>query len=720
MKDQRRSFRAYDEVHASRAKVLRAADEAELRRVLRSLSTTPRRRLTVRGGGYSLDEQALGDDTALELAPEGFGAVGEVEVRRGRATITAGAMATWGEVLEAASREGWVPPNTVTGRDITVGGTLSSDCLSRFSGAWGKEAESVERFRIMLADGRVVTACADAPAGSLERRVFDGAIGGLGGLGVVLDATYSLRRVSTPGRRPRVRTYFDPVGWRGFGWREFLGQLRYETLHARRAVRRLGAKAWRAPLPQGIYDAVSATVWFRRMGPRGLIISSRHVTRGALQPSAIYSGPDRLRLFAERTMTERVAADVGQTLFKTRHTFQEWSVDELEPFVFFMQGNVEAHHAARDCGWRMTSSQQTFVLPEREAEGFCEEVEAATSALHPTVLDLLYLPADRGGFLLSPTRGIDGFAVTLAYQTRDGARQPEVQKLLRSLASRCGALGGRVSLVKNVYVADRTLRAMYSEGLEEFRALKAELDPKGLFSSRMLERLLGSGADRRGGGGRLDHGASSSRGGRGAIGNRGGEGMEVTEIVEWLGAVGHFNDFELEPGDAGTVADLLGVGDLDAHLYPLGFHGSGSWVALWRRDPSTPWGDAPWVWIDSEGSPWEVFASSAEEGLAALSLYTGTLYDALSAATRTIDDSGAEAEAREQWRTRTPKALADAATRYEGQREHRARLARAGIALPTNAYATALDALRRHGRFSQWLTERSAPDTAPSRGDSTP
>lgn len=490
-KRERRLFRAYDEQHTARASVLRVADEGALRRALRGMAAHPRRRLTVRGGGYSLDAQALGDDTALELAPEGFGGVREVAVARGRATVTAGAMATWAEVLEATAREGWVPPNTVTGRDITVGGTLSSDCLSRFSGAWGKEAESIERFRMMRADGSVVCARADAPAGSLERRVFDGAIGGLGGLGVVLDATYSLRRVSTPGRPPRVRTYFDPVGWRDFGWEAFLGQLRDETLHARRAVRALGARAWRGPLPQGIYDAVSATVWFRRMGPRGMIISSRHVTRGALRPSAIYAGPDQRRLLSERAMACRVGADVGQTMFKAVHTLQRWSVDALEPFMFFMEGNVAAHHRERERGRRMTSSQQTFVLPVARAAEFCAEVEAATASMHPTVLDVLHLPADRGGCALSPTRDLEGFAVTLAYQTLDGDRQPAVRRLLRALALRCGALGGRVSLVKNVHVGDRALRAMYADGLVEYRALKAELDPAGLFTNGLLDRLLG-------------------------------------------------------------------------------------------------------------------------------------------------------------------------------------------------------------------------------------
>jgi len=94
--------------------------------------------------------------------------------------------------------------------------------------------------------------------------------------------------------------------------------------------------------------------------------------------------------------------------------------------------------------------------------------------------------------------------------------------------------------------------------------------------------------------------------------------MEVTEIVDWLRSVGRFNDFEVEQGDPGTVADLPDASEPGAHRYPLGFHGSGCRGALWRRDPATPRGDAACVWIDSEGSPWEAFDSSAEEGLAAL------------------------------------------------------------------------------------------------------
>lgn len=113
------------------------------------------------------------------------------------------------------------------------------------------------------------------------------------------------------------------------------------------------------------------------------------------------------------------------------------------------------------------------------------------------------------------------------------------------------------------------------------------------------------------------------------------------------------------------------------------------------------------VWIDSEGSPWQAFALSPREGLAMLALDTGAVYDALAAAVRAFDDPGLQIDLQAKWGKRTPSALVEAKERHAGQRLHRERLAQAGIPLPTNAFASALEALRACGSFSAWLEERN-------------
>jgi hypothetical protein len=115
----------------------------------------------------------------------------------------------------------------------------------------------------------------------------------------------------------------------------------------------------------------------------------------------------------------------------------------------------------------------------------------------------------------------------------------------------------------------------------------------------------------------------------------------MEKILEWFSAGPRFNDLEPARGRS-DMERLVGVSGLDDHLVPLGLHGSGSWVALWRRDARTPWSEAAWVWIDAQGSPWEPFAVSAPQGLAMLALDVGTIFDALSVASREVRRGDAE------------------------------------------------------------------------------
>lgn len=487
---------AYDLVHRASSVLIEVKDLAALRAAL-ARAVRGRHRVLVRAAGLSLDAQALGADVTLALDPEGFGEIGPVRVARGRATVRLGAMARWGDVFDVIAAQGYVTPNAVTGSGITVGGSLSSDCLSRFSGAWGKEVEAVESVEVVTADGALHVARPDAPEGSLARRLFAGVVGGFGALGVIVAATYRLRRVSS--RRPFARTVLDTFEPGDFTWEGFLDRVRDETLAARRVVRARGAKAWREPLPPRTYDAVSATVWLRRRGPRGLLIRSRHVTKAGRSNVPLYQGVTAFRTWVEYQLAKSsLAADVAQTWNKLYASARPTSVDDLRGFTFFMDGNAAARTYAREEKDRaLTSHQQTFVLPDDAAVAFAEAVERALTPAHATIVDVLYLPADATPVLLSPTRALGGFAITLGYQTLDGARLAAARSTLKRLSHLCARLGGRVSLVKNVYVAAEDLAAMYGDGIAAMRALKREVDPRGRFGGPFTDRLLGEGGQRR-------------------------------------------------------------------------------------------------------------------------------------------------------------------------------------------------------------------------------
>lgn len=102
-------------------------------------------------------------------------------------------------------------------------------------------------------------------------------------------------------------------------------------------------------------------------------------------------------------------------------------------------------------------------------------------------------------------------------------------------------------------------------------------------------------------------------------------------LAELLGEA----DLELDPD--GDLIDHLGKAVPKDSLIAFGQHGSGSLVALWRRDPGAPLARAPVVWIDSEGDPVEVFAPDFAGFLRLLPFGLGQIYDLIRRAQRMRD-----------------------------------------------------------------------------------
>jgi FAD/FMN-containing dehydrogenase len=157
---------------------------------------------------------------------------------------------------------------------------------------------------------------------------------------------------------------------------------------------------------------------------------------------------------------------------------------------------------ANEDGWRLNTVQQTFVLPSEPfppndpwgASPTAEFLKAAYDdlrprGLRPIVVDVLHLPKD--DHVLSSSRNMEGFAVTLAFADRDGEQWSELSGRLRSFSARCRELGGRVHLVKNVEADQGDLKAMYGSALDDFRALKRRYDPKGILKNAFFEKIFG-------------------------------------------------------------------------------------------------------------------------------------------------------------------------------------------------------------------------------------
>ena len=91
-----------------------------------------------------------------------------------------------------------------------------------------------------------------------------------------------------------------------------------------------------------------------------------------------------------------------------------------------------------------------------------------------------------------------------------------------------------------------------------------------------------------------------------------------------------FADFHLvdEAKGKSLLASLLGS-QTATHFTVIGKHASDSLIARWTAEELNP-APPPYVWLDSEGSPNSVFATTTTEFLSLLPFDTGAVYDIIS------------------------------------------------------------------------------------------
>jgi decaprenylphospho-beta-D-ribofuranose 2-oxidase len=414
--------------------------------------------------------------------------------------VRVGPGATWGAILAELEPLGIVPAVTVTTEHATAGGTLSGDCLSRFSPAYGKEGKWIESLDLLTTEGELLHCTppredTSPSTWTREERAFCGVIGGLGYLGAAVAITYRVLSVGSSDGQIGVRTIvrkFDT-------FRDLAADL---VPTARRT--HLEDSDPRDPEK---LDAIWSALDTRGDGSQSALFFT----------SAFTTSPDRRRMALHRPkLLMRVVVEwlmrvpfISRLLwrFYFRFLFRDGEefIDDLEGFSFFMDGNARAKRIARRLGFTMRNCQQTFVVPsdpgaaggwDRARDDLVEWLEYAHNflldrKLTPTLNDALFLPKDLP-FPLSASAELPGFAVSYAFETSNEATLERVKEAFSELADDLWEkFGGRVYLVKNVFAKKTTLAAMYGDHGVEFFRLKRELDPRGVLRDDFLERTFG-------------------------------------------------------------------------------------------------------------------------------------------------------------------------------------------------------------------------------------
>ncbi|WP_046727361.1 FAD-binding oxidoreductase [Streptomyces humi] len=358
-------------------------------------------------------------------------------------------------LMEVLLPLGWFVPVTPGTRQVTVGGAIGADIHGKNHHVSGSFSRHVLSFELLTADGHVRTVSRGTP-------LFDATVGGMGLTGVILTATVRLLPVET--------SYMSVDTERAADLDDLLTRLtetdhRYRYSVAWIDLLARGPATGRAVLTRGDHAPLEALGPRTRAGRAPLAFRPRSLPPAPdLVPGGLL-GRTTVGLFNELWYRKAPRASTGR-------------LQRVSAFFHPLDG---VPHWNRVYG-RAGFVQYQFAVGHGQEDTLRRIVARISERRCPSFLAVLKRFGDADpGWLSFPVPGW-----TLALDIP--AALPGLAALLDELDEEVAAAGGRVYLAKDSRLRPELLTAMYPR-LAEFRALRAELDPHGVFVSDLSRRL---------------------------------------------------------------------------------------------------------------------------------------------------------------------------------------------------------------------------------------
>jgi FAD/FMN-containing dehydrogenase len=394
-------------------------------------------------GGQSLPRNGIATSFAMPtIEPDS----------KGR-TYRVSAGARWRDVIRALDPIGFSPVVTQSNHDFSIGGTLSVNAHG-WPVPFGPFGSTIRRFRLMLADGSVVT-CSESDNPELFRL----AIGGYGLFGIVIDAELAMIENSS------LRLNSELMPAEAFA-------PRFIALAAGSSVRMMYG---RLSLARENFLREAMLVNFALLQPQPDRLPApknssafSYLTRSIFRAQTGSDRGKRARWAAETRLMPRLGHDAV-----TRNTLLD------EPVAAFKD----------DVPSRTDILHEYFVPPDR----FNDFLAACHAIIPSHRQDLLnvtlrYVAADSSSVLAyAPQPRIA--AVMLFVQQRTGEADDDMRAMTVKLVDRVLALGGSYYLPYRLHASRAQMRLAYPR-LDEFIAAKRRYDPQLRFRNALWDTYL--------------------------------------------------------------------------------------------------------------------------------------------------------------------------------------------------------------------------------------
>ncbi|MDH6516974.1 decaprenylphospho-beta-D-ribofuranose 2-oxidase [Streptomyces sp. SAI-135] len=372
-------------------------------------------------------------------------------------------------IMEVLLPLGWFVPVAPGTRYVTVGGAIGADVHGRNHPVSGSFSRHVLSFELLTADGGIRTVRRGTP-------LFDATTGGMGLTGMILTATVQLQPVETSlmsVATERTRDLDDLMARLTTGDRGHRYSVAWIDLLAR------GAATGRAVLTRGDHAPLEA------LEAPGLLSGGPRARRDPLAfrpprlPAPLALLPAFLPALLPEGLVNRTTVGLFNELrYRRASRARTGRLQRINAFFHPLDG---VPHWNRIYG-RGGLVRYQFVVGLGQEETLRRIVRRLSGQRCPSALAVLQRFGDADpGWLSFPAPGW-----TLALDVP--AALPGLGALLDALDEEVAAAGGRVCLAEDSRLRPELLAAMYPR-LDAFRALRAELDPRGVFTSDLSRRL---------------------------------------------------------------------------------------------------------------------------------------------------------------------------------------------------------------------------------------
>jgi len=423
--------------------------------------------VALRGAGCSYGDAALGAESVV-LDLSGLDRILRWDPHTGIVDVEPGVSLR--DLWRMAIADGWWPPVVTGTMEPTIGGALAMNVHGKNNWSRGTIGEHCTEFDLALPGGGSLTISQDA-----DSEVFHSVVGSFGQLGIITRARLQLKKI-----------------------RSGLVEVRAVAAPDLETMLRLTDEAkdqW-----EYVVGWIDAFARGKSLG-RGLLHFARHLEEGEDAEPGFH--------------LTTAAQDLPSTLFGVVPKAQMWRM--LKPLTNRpgMQGiNLAKYISGSTIGNNTTYRQslaafsflldyvpnwkrvylpggliqhQSFVPKNRAEEVFRNQLEVCQEHRMPSFLAVLkrHRPDP---FLMS--HAVDGFSLALDFPVTR-ARRADLWTMVRELASPVVDAGGRFYPAKDAALPGDLYRETFRDGqLDQFAALKAELDPGHVLRTALAERLL--------------------------------------------------------------------------------------------------------------------------------------------------------------------------------------------------------------------------------------